>query len=281
MGETNPISGAVRRPLYYVIPEAVPEMVDIDGDGVPDISHKKIGIIYFLDQCPAGKETTRIEDKPDVAMSISGVKIPITDIQKTGVSIDNAHKAQLATIFAGRSHANNNSEIEKLHKLNIPIFISAGNRDKIDVVKYQSLLPEDREKTNRVNYESFLPGTISVGALEPNSKTGKLEPAIYSSNTPLITEWAQGTYPVRIIRDSQGNIKGYNITNGNKVQIPVEETSRKGKISRIQLRNIGSETIETIAGVYMDGTSWAASVKPGMFLKQKPDVACDLPADKK
>lgn len=260
MGETNPISGAAHRPIYYVIPEAAPEMVDIDGDGTPDLSHEKIGIIYFLNQCPAAIRTRKIEDKPKVAISISGVKIPITDIQKTGVPIDNAHKAQLATIFAGRSYEKNNIEIEKLHKLNIPIFISAGNKTKAAI----------ENKTDVVNYESFLPGTISVGALEPNLfKNMQLETAKYSSNTDLVTQWEQGTYDIRVIRETkgpqQGEIIGFNITNGDKVDIPIAETSSKGKnLKTIKMRfGNSSEYIEILANKKLRGTSNAAPVAGG------------------
>lgn len=155
------------------------------------------------------------------------------------------------------------AEISNYNKQNIPIFLSAGNNP------------------GAFAFESLKPGVITVGALEHNPDKGwQLEPAEYSSNTDLVKQWELGTYLVKVIRDSQGKISGYNITNGKTVDIPVEQTSAKGKNIKTRIIKWGGsgETCELVENVLVTaGTSWAAPTAGGKYLRKQFGSACDLP----
>ncbi len=153
-------------------------------------------------------------------------------------------------------------EINKYNEQNIPVFLAAGN------------------KPGKFKFESLLPGTVTVGALEHKPKKNwKLKHAYYSSDTDLVNQWEQGTYPVRVIRNPKGEIKGYNITDGKTVDIPVEQTSAKGKdIKTITVKwGASGKTYELVENVLVtEGTSWAAPTAAGKYLRKKFGNACDL-----
>lgn len=254
MGETNPIGGSTQRPTFYIIDDK-PEMVDIDGDGKPDKLHSEIVAIQFKSQCPAAIQLTNLDRKPDIAINTTDKEIPIADLAKTGLPVTDINissfKKQLADIYTSKSPSNRIRTINYLTAQNVPVFVAAGNTQ------------------GNISLSSLLPKVTVVGAKEQNIFNNmQLETAKYSSNTNLVTQWEQGTYHVRVIRETkgpqQGEIIGFNITNGDKVDIPVAETSSKGKnLKTIRIRFGNSSEFIEIVSAKFKGTSNAAPVAGG------------------
>ncbi len=251
MGETNSIGGSAYRPTFYIINDK-PEMVDIDGDGKPDKLHSEIVAIQFKSQCPAGIQQTDLSRKPNIAINTTDTELSLADLAQKGLPITDKNvssfKKQLADTYTSKSPSNRIRTINNLTAQNVPVFVAAGNTP------------------GNIALSSVLPGVTVVGAKEQNIFNNmQLEPAKYSSNTDLITKWEQGSYSVRVIRDSQGEIKGFNITNGDKVDIPAAETSSQGKnLKTMKIRFANSpDSIEILADKILKGTSNAAPVAAG------------------
>lgn len=255
MGETNSIGGSAYRPTFYIIDDN-PEMVDIDGDGKPDKLHSEIVAIQFKSQCPAAIQQTNLDRKPNIAINTTDKVIYIADLVKNGLPITDKNvlsfKKQLADTYINKAPSNRIRTINNLTAQNVPVFVAAGNTP------------------GEISLSSLLPKVTVVGAKEQNIFNNmQLETAKYSSNTDLITQWEQGTYHVRVIRETEGpqkgEVLGFNITNGDKVDIPVAETSSKGKnLKTIQIRFGNSpEFIEILANTKLRGTSDAAPIAGG------------------
>lgn len=261
MGNTpiTSISGAAYRPTFYVINDK-PEMVDIDGDGIPDKLHSEIVAIQFKSQCPAAIQQINLDRKPDIAINTTDGVIYIADLAKNGLPITDKNvssfKKQLADTYVNKTPSNRIRTINNLTAQNVPVFVAAGNT------------------AGEISLSSLLPKVTVVGAKEQNIFNNmQLETAKYSSNTDLVTQWEQGTYDIRVIRETkdsqkgpqQGEIIGFNITNGDKVDIPVAETSSKGKnLKTLKIRfGNSSEYIEVLANKRLKGTSNAAPVAGG------------------
>lgn len=273
-----PKSGGKHIPTFYYMPEKRTEKpnmkqdVDIDGDGIADKFHSDIGVVYLRNQCRTAIQSMNPnEEKPDVVVDTETASISITDLQKQGLPVTQKNLSQYKNKLIGRfvfgTDLYRNAELNKFNNQKVPIFVSA------------------RNDPDAFAFESLLPGTITVGALEADPEKGwQLERADYSSNTDLVKQWEQGTYPVRVIRNTKGEIIGYNITNGKTIDIPVGETSAKGQNVKTGMYKWGpsGEIYELVENVLViGGTSWAAPTAAGKRLRKKFGDACDLPADKK
>ena len=87
-------------------------------------------------------------------------------------------------------------------------------------------------------------GVRGIGALDLNGQK-----AIYSCDNNLVTEWAQGDYPVKAVVND-GKLEGYSIFGDNTVDIPIKDVSQKDVSSTAQSSSNNSAKL-------VSGTSFA------------------------
>lgn len=280
-------------PIFYIMPEPETKDIDIDGDERPDeLTHSDIVEIYAKRYCHAAKRTTNPQDIPDVVIDTYTTGIETREIEDSLNICSNDHKLlrhkkqifeQIKTDMANskttRTMANSTNENENENeneqeyseetqqlfaslmdyaKRKIPVFVSAGN------------------EPDSISMESFIDGTISVGAVEPVKNHTKMVTELartqYSSNSDVIAQWEEGTYPVKTIRNANGDVIGYNITDRNNVDVDINKTTQQYNWNYSSHPNRRVNIIE--------GTSWAAPTAAGKYLRKKFGDACDLPNSK-
>jgi len=279
-------------PTFYIIQEDR-KLEDVDGDNIPDkIAHDEIVEIYAKKQCPAAKRLTNPQDTSDVVIDTYTIIKKTNEISDSlnlclndqnllkkykkqifkEMNIDTSHNKTAKTTTG----ANNKKEEDKEYseedeqtfislinysKQKIPVFVAAGN------------------EPDSISIESFVDGTTAVGALEPvlnlGAMTSEMIRAEYSSNSDIITQWEQGSYPVKIVRNPNGDVIGYNITNGSTVDVDIEKITRKFNWNYSSKPNKVTGSTEMIGSI--EGTSFAAPTAAGKYLRKRFGAACDLP----
>lgn len=276
----------------FVNLENMPGNILIDPyDNIADISHKKAVNKYVYTQCPAAKEVSLNSKRIDAAVLSLGYDTLIyslADVTGLPLTKDNLakYKKPIAAWLRPPEKKNgryNTQELksykEKMEKRGlpydfpatftrlewtikrgIPVFHSAGNG-----------------ASEEVDLLSFADGVNSVGALDKNGKK-----ADYSADNSLISIWERGDYPIVQIRDKKGTILGYNITGGQRVEIPLNQTTGRPPVqktlteSKIKTSGSLSEASLPVIVGSKQGTSFAAPVALGKYLRQKYGKDCDL-----
>lgn len=259
-------------------------------DDIEDISHKKAVNKYIYAQCPAAKAVnlhSRKIDAVNLSLSYNATIDSLADVTGLPLTRDNLakYRPQIAAWLRppqkknGRYNAQELDkymdkmeknglpieaagqfeQLEDITKKGIPVFVSGGNATSIGV-----------------NLLGFANGVKTVGALDRNGHK-----APYSANNSLITIWEQGDYPVKQVIDAHGNILGYNITGGIKLEIPLNQTTGRPPFKPLLITknkaSISSSEKPTpkIVGD-AKGTSFAAPTIVGKYLRQKYGKDCDL-----
>lgn len=140
--------------------------------------------------------------------------------------------------------------LEDLSAEKIPVYISAGNEDPNSTM------------SNTVNLYNFVKNATVVGALDKNgNKTA------YSTDNSLVTRWEKGSFNITQIRDKSGNIMGYNISDGDNVDVPVSQTT--GRPAK------GNPFKKALLINTLEGTSYSTPEANGKDLRLKFGRACD------
>lgn len=218
--------------------EAITE--DIDGDGIPDVSHGEV-VENFLRSANPDVEVIRYdvsENKKTKGGSAKKIKKSFEDIAKRikngekidGVNLSMGNTEKISTLnrwIKGKINNNNidkkedairdslywkmngiESTLESIEKVTaegVPVYTGAGN----DGAEY---------------YNTF---GLAKGVTQVGSTTQSGNPYLNSGDNSDVKRWEQGVYNVKAIQDKSGKVLGYDYTGDGKIDLSVERGSNK------------------------------------------------------
>jgi hypothetical protein len=195
--------------------------VDIDGDGIPDLSHGEVVSRYAIAQNPdlqvlqfdvkevsvesvlAAFQQAQQNGHCDAVASSVSFDLPIQNLD--GATPDNISDKKLGLL--GMLDKSKNPKEQQLYEL--LSILSDFSEDRIAVY-----LAGGNSGPDTLNLNTLAIRTYNVGATD---QKGEHEP--YSANNSLINRWAQGTYAVRKLPG------GYDISGHGKPDVLDSEVS--------------------------------------------------------
>lgn len=263
-------------PTFYIMPEPKKKTVDIDKDGTPDAIHDDIVAKFVTAQCPAAERRRTLKETPDVIIDTDTSDLNLDNLAVTSglpLSFDNLsqyRKQVVKWLNLPQEEVKNPKQKVKIGSVLIKGDIANRYINLANNAKRTQVFIAGTNDSNTIGLESFLEGTTTVGAFPPISQTNNPSEANgWISNHDLVAKRTQGSFPIKVVRNAEGSPIGYNITEGNNVDVPIKETSSKGK-SLLKKSDI-SETIGNI-----NGESFSAPTMAGIKLREKFGDACDL-----
>lgn len=107
----------------------------------------------------------------------------------------------------------------------VPIFVAAGNKGPYDL-----------------NPFLLFKNSRGVGALDLSGRK-----TIYSGDNQLVTEWAQGDYPVKTVFKNE-KMLGYSIFNDDKVDIPIDIVTQGEIFDDYKNKSVENDHVQLVQG---------------------------------
>lgn len=248
--------------------------VDIDKDGIPDISHGALVAMVYMRRKPSSRVTLLHSEAPASSM-VSGDSIrtgcetrvrsfeKVADALRQGQKVDgvnfsiataNTTLADLAEVTGlplspRNAHRYREAIRERLFHLADQVKAGAPLNDKAHRFGCYAQVIRSMEALGRWGVPVHVaagnegPGHLNLYSLAKNAVTvgatnAKGEKTAYtadSSHNPFVTEFAQGDFNVRPIQRN-GKVVGYDVTGSGKVDIPAHMVSGKGQFVHPALR---------------------------------------------
>jgi len=222
-----------------VCPESNITRIGIDGFG--ELSKVRDGLKGILGEVQAGEQVDAINISLGVSLSLEEISEKISGLTEETL-LDNREnivswlkgfydqkdtiEAKIANFKTARSRDFNDlrklvtqkqhSEtyeiikiIEELASKGISIYIAGGNEGLARVGSYTPINPLN----------------LAYGVKNIGAKNSSGETANFSNDSPLITDWARGTFHVQQVIGGQGELLGFDILGDGNVHVSLDEVS--------------------------------------------------------
>lgn len=252
---------AKKVPNIFVIDSFDQKCMDIDGDGVDDVSHGRTVAGIIRGQCPNAKVTSlrlKSDNKTglDFKSAIKHLNYIIKEA-KSGKKVDAVNLSfgvdvtfEEASLFTGKEIHQNNLDENRKELLNAFLNINPPKdvKDSLNILipgyleamktKFQDerafihalreLVKLDVQVYLAAGNEGenqFDVASLVKGINTVGATDARGDITDFSANSSTVNRFEQGVFNVSEITDKAGKVKGYDVSGSGRVEIPVEAVS--------------------------------------------------------